>query len=86
MFKSLIAVLIKLSVSLLGYHHYATCVLLQDGTEKGLNSCYWSFVVFVCFSYFNVFKSFGIFSVFGKHGKLPVFTGFHDLMAWVSNG
>ena len=48
--------------------------------------CYWSFGVFVCFSYFNIFKSFGVFSVFGKHGKLPVFTGFHDLMARGSNG
>jgi len=38
------------------------------------------------FSYFNIFKSFGVFSVFGKHGKLPVFTGFHDLMAQMSNG
>ena len=42
--------------------------------------------MFVYFSYFNIFKSFGVFSVFGKHGKLPVFTGFHDLMARVSNG
>jgi len=51
-----------------------------------LVSFYWSFGVFMYFSYFNIFNSFGIFSVFGKHGKLPVFTGFHDLMARVSNG
>jgi hypothetical protein len=46
----------------------------------------WYFGVFVYVSVFNIFKSFGIFGVFGKHGKLPVFTGFHDLMARVSNG
>jgi len=47
---------------------------------------YWYLGVFVYVSDFNVFNSFGIFSVFGKHGKLPVFTGFHDFMARVSDG